>query len=105
MSEEAYREALQRIKSITKTVPATTWTPEFREVANIAHDVLREHDYVRPVAQQDARAVPTSEDAGSNPAGATFCRHCGASIPHRTGEGRCAHCMEHLPAGEHPPWL
>ncbi len=25
-----------------------------------------------------------------------FCIHCGASIPHRKGEGRCEKCMEHL---------
>ena len=25
-----------------------------------------------------------------------FCIHCGASIPHRPGEGRCQHCMDHL---------
>lgn len=24
-----------------------------------------------------------------------FCRHCGASIPHRYGEGRCQHCAHH----------
>lgn len=27
----------------------------------------------------------------------TFCRHCGASIPHRDGEGRCPKCIQHLP--------
>jgi hypothetical protein len=26
-----------------------------------------------------------------------FCRACGASIPHREGEGRCPECIEHLP--------
>jgi hypothetical protein len=26
-----------------------------------------------------------------------FCRSCGASIPHRHGEGRCEKCMEHDP--------
>lgn len=25
-----------------------------------------------------------------------FCRQCGATIPHRRGEGRCPKCMEHL---------
>lgn len=29
--------------------------------------------------------------------GAEFCHSCGASIPHRIGEGRCPDCMEHLP--------
>lgn len=29
--------------------------------------------------------------------GSDFCRSCGASIPHRPGEGRCPDCMEHLP--------
>lgn len=28
---------------------------------------------------------------------ASFCRYCGASIPHRDGEGRCDKCMHHLP--------
>jgi hypothetical protein len=28
---------------------------------------------------------------------ATFCRYCGASIPHRDGEGRCPKCMHHMP--------
>ena len=28
---------------------------------------------------------------------AGFCRACGASIPHRVGEGRCSECMHHLP--------
>lgn len=26
-----------------------------------------------------------------------FCRACGASIPHRCGEGRCDKCLHHLP--------
>lgn len=26
----------------------------------------------------------------------TFCRACGASIPHRIGEGRCPECIQHL---------
>lgn len=36
-------DALDEIKSITKRVPASTWTPEFREIANIAHRALRDH--------------------------------------------------------------
>lgn len=36
-------DALNEIKSITKRVPASTWTPEFREIANIAHRTLRDH--------------------------------------------------------------
>ena len=27
-----------------------------------------------------------------------FCKYCGASIPHRYGEGRCSKCMHHLPS-------
>lgn len=27
---------------------------------------------------------------------ASFCRFCGAGIPHRPGEGRCVACMHHL---------
>jgi hypothetical protein len=30
----------------------------------------------------------------------TFCKACGASIPHRIGEGRCPECIDHLPAEE-----
>lgn len=37
------------------------------------------------LAWQAARAEPT------------FCRACGASIPHRVGEGRCPECMHHEP--------
>lgn len=34
-----------------------------------------------------------------------FCRFCGASIPHRPGEGRCQRCMHHRPESEPiPPW-
>ena len=29
----------------------------------------------------------------------SFCRHCGAGIPHRDGEGRCGKCMHHMPVG------
>lgn len=28
-------------------------------------------------------------------ASAEFCRACGASIPHREGEGRCSECAHH----------
>ena len=34
-----------------------------------------------------------------------FCRFCGASIPHRPGEGRCSRCIHHRPEPEPiPPW-
>ena len=34
-----------------------------------------------------------------------FCEYCGASIPHRSGEGRCPKCVHHRPAEEPiPPW-
>lgn len=34
---------------------------------------------------------------------ATFCRACGASIPHRIGEGRCPECMHHMPPAPPAP--
>ena len=39
-------DALNKIKSITKRVPASDWTPEFREIANIVHRTLRDHTNV-----------------------------------------------------------
>lgn len=36
----------------------------------------------------------SQSDAVTEP---TFCRACGASIPHRIGEGRCPECIQHLP--------
>lgn len=34
-----------------------------------------------------------------------FCPACGASIPHRLGEGRCPKCIQHRPPSEPvPPW-
>jgi hypothetical protein len=36
-------DALDEIKGITKRVPASKWTPEFREIANIVHRTLRDH--------------------------------------------------------------
>ena len=32
----------------------------------------------------------------------SFCRSCGASIPHRDGEVRCHDCMHHLPLVVNP---
>lgn len=35
--------ALDEIKSITQQVPAEGWSPQFREIANIAHRTPRDH--------------------------------------------------------------
>ena len=32
----------------------------------------------------------------------SFCSFCGASIPHREGEGRCPMCMHHIPLKTKP---
>ena len=42
MSVKELLDALDEIKRITKRVPAGDWTPEFREIANIAHRTLRD---------------------------------------------------------------
>lgn len=48
------------------------------------------------------RPCPTCDSAPvSEP---TFCRACGASIPHRIGEGRCPECIQHLPAPDVPTY-
>lgn len=47
--------------------------------------VAHVHDTIVP----ELRPVTTITDS--------FCKHCGASIPHRMGEGRCDKCMDHLP--------
>ena len=38
--------AFDEIKRMTKRVPAQDWTPEFREIANIAHRTLRDQAHV-----------------------------------------------------------
>jgi hypothetical protein len=46
------------------------------------------------------KMVEASEEVGgydSLPSNEQFCRSCGASIPHRRGEGRCEKCVEHDP--------
>lgn len=50
-----------------------------------------------PCSQCDASADAGNKDTTSEQV-ATFCRACGASIPHRIGEGRCPECAHHLPS-------
>jgi hypothetical protein len=35
--------ALEEVKSITKRVSASDWTPEFRETVKVVHRTLRDH--------------------------------------------------------------
>lgn len=40
--------AFRKLKSLTKAVPASQWTPEYRELAEAIHTAGREHFYVDP---------------------------------------------------------
>jgi hypothetical protein len=46
MNVKELLDAADEIKRITKRVPAQNWTPEFREIANIAHRTLRDQAHV-----------------------------------------------------------
>jgi hypothetical protein len=46
MNVKELLDALDEIKRIRKRVPAEDWTPEFREIANIAHRTLRDQAHV-----------------------------------------------------------
>lgn len=43
-----------------------------------------------PAMEQYAREAKAERLANE------FCEHCGASIPHREGEGRCPKCAHHV---------
>ena len=47
MNVKELLDALDEIKAITKRVPADDWTPEFREIANVAHRTLRDQTHVK----------------------------------------------------------
>lgn len=47
--EERFREAdmaFQKLKSMTKKVPASTWTPEYGELAELIHSTGRDVFYL-----------------------------------------------------------
>ena len=45
--EQAER-AFHQLKGLTKKIPASEWTPEYRELANLIHTLGREVFYVNP---------------------------------------------------------
>jgi hypothetical protein len=40
--------AISQLKGLTKKIPASEWTPEYREVANLIHPLGREVFYINP---------------------------------------------------------
>lgn len=40
--------AFHELKALTKKVPASEWTPEYRELANLIHMLGRDVSYVNP---------------------------------------------------------
>lgn len=40
--------AFHELKALTKKVPASEWTPEYRELANLIHMLGRDVFYVNP---------------------------------------------------------
>lgn len=40
--------AFHELKALTKKVPASEWTPEYRELANLIHTLGRDVFYVNP---------------------------------------------------------
>lgn len=54
--EERYREAemaFHQLKSMTKKIPASTWTPEYRDLAEKIHTLGREVFYVNSDDYED----------------------------------------------------
>jgi hypothetical protein len=56
-------DALDEIKRITKGVPAHDWTPELREIVNIAHRTLRDHGTRRSVSMHTLRRNRNRRDS------------------------------------------
>lgn len=53
------------------------------------------NEVLAELVDQAAYNVVTAQDVKRG-----FCGYCGASIPHRAGEGRCDRCMRHLPSDD-----
>lgn len=45
---EQAAQAFHELKAMTKTVPATQWTPEYRQLAELIHTLGRDVFYVNP---------------------------------------------------------
>ena len=52
--------AFHQLKGLTKKVPATEWTPEYGELAELIHTLGREVFYVNP---DDYETQPSGPDA------------------------------------------